>query len=33
MMPLWLEVLMLLLLTYTVGFVIGWAIWGRQLKG
>jgi hypothetical protein len=29
-MPLWLELLVLLLLTYLAGFGIGWAIWNRK---
>ena len=29
-MPLWLEILALMLLTYAVGFAIGWAIWGQN---
>jgi len=29
-MPIWLELLVLLLLTYAVGIAIGWAIWGRS---
>ena len=28
-MPIWLELTILLLLTYVTGFAIGWAIWGR----
>lgn len=28
-MPIWLELLVLLLITYVVGMAIGWAIWGR----
>lgn len=28
-MPIWLELLVLLLVTYAVGMGIGWAIWGR----
>lgn len=28
-MAIWLELLVLLLLTYAVGIGIGWAIWGR----
>ena len=30
-MPVWLELLVLLMLTYAVGIGIGWAIWGRTL--
>ncbi len=29
-MPLWLEMLVLLLLTYVTGFGIGWLIWNRR---
>jgi hypothetical protein len=28
-MPLWLEIEVLLLLTYAVGLGIGWVLWGR----
>lgn len=28
-MPIWMEVLVLMLLAYAVGIGIGWAIWGR----
>ena len=28
-MPIWLELLVLLLLAYAAGMGIGWAIWGR----
>lgn len=28
-MPIWLELLVLLLTTYMAGIGIGWAIWGR----
>ena len=30
-MPIWLELLVLLLVTYVVGMGIGWAIWGRNV--
>jgi hypothetical protein len=30
-MPIWLELLVLLLTTYMAGIGIGWAIWGRNL--
>jgi hypothetical protein len=30
-MPVWLELLVLLLTTYMAGIGIGWAIWGRNL--
>lgn len=29
-MPLWIELLLLILLTYLLGLAIGWAIWGRS---
>jgi len=29
-MPIWLELLVLLSLTYMLGIGIGWAIWGRR---
>ncbi len=29
-MPIWLELLVLLLLAYTLGMAIGWALWGRN---
>ena len=29
-MPIWLELLVLMLLAYAVGLAIGWAIWGRN---
>lgn len=29
-MPVWLELLVLLLTTYMAGIGIGWAIWGRS---
>jgi len=28
-MPIWIEVLVLMLLGYAVGLALGWAIWGR----
>lgn len=28
-MPIWLELMVLLLITYALGLGIGWAIWGR----
>jgi hypothetical protein len=28
-MPIWLELLVLMLLAYTAGLAIGWAIWGN----
>ncbi len=29
-MPLWLEMLVLMLLTYAMGLGIGWMLWGRR---
>jgi hypothetical protein len=29
-MPIWMEVLVLMLLAYAVGLGLGWAIWGRN---
>jgi hypothetical protein len=29
-MAIWLELLVLLLVTYVAGMAIGWAIWGRR---
>jgi hypothetical protein len=29
-MPIWLELLVLMLVAYAVGLAIGWAIWGRD---
>ena len=29
-MPIWLELLVLMLLAYAVGIGLGWAIWGRE---
>lgn len=29
-MPLWLEMLVMMLLTYLLGFAIGWVIWNRE---
>lgn len=31
-MPIWLELLVLLLLTYAAGLAIGWALWGRRTE-
>jgi len=28
-MPIWIELLILMLVAYTAGLTIGWAIWGR----
>lgn len=32
-MPIWLELLVLLLIAYAVGLGIGWAIWARDRAG
>jgi hypothetical protein len=32
-MPIWLELMVMLVVTYTVGLGIGWAIWGRAAEG
>lgn len=29
-MPIWLELLVLLIVTYFVGVAIGWLVWGRS---
>lgn len=29
-MPIWMEVLVLMVLAYLVGLALGWAIWGRS---
>ena len=29
-MPIWLELLVLLLVAYAIGIGLGWAIWGRK---
>jgi hypothetical protein len=29
-MPIWLELLVLLLVAYAIGIGLGWAIWGRE---
>ncbi len=29
-MPLWIELLLLILLPYLLGLALGWAIWGRS---
>ncbi len=29
-MPIWMEVLVLMLFAYAVGLGIGWAVWGRD---
>ncbi len=29
-MPIWLELLVLLLVAYAIGVGLGWAIWGRE---
>lgn len=30
MLPLWIEMQLLMLMTYAAGFGLGWAIWGRN---
>ncbi len=30
-MPIWMEVLVLMLLAYAVGLGLGWAVWGRDI--
>jgi|MDTG01.4.fsa_nt_gb hypothetical protein len=30
-MPIWMEVLVLMLFAYAVGLGLGWAIWGRDI--
>ena len=30
-MPIWLEIVVMMLLAYMAGLGIGWAIWGRHL--
>ena len=32
-MPIWLELLILLLVAYACGLGLGWAIWGRNRSG
>ena len=32
-MPIWLELVVLLLVAYVIGLGIGWAIWGRDFQG
>lgn len=32
-MPIWLEIVVMMLLAYMAGLGIGWAIWGRHLTG
>ncbi len=32
-MPLWLEILLLMLLTYAAGLALGWMVWGRNTGG
>jgi len=29
-MPIWMEVLVLMLFAYAIGLGLGWAIWGRE---
>jgi hypothetical protein len=30
MLPLWIELQLLMLMTYAAGFALGWATWGRK---
>lgn len=32
-MPIWLELLVLLLVAFAIGMALGWAIWGRNDEG
>jgi len=32
-MPIWLELLVLMLVAYAAGLAIGWSIWGRGATG
>lgn len=32
-MPIWLELLVLLLIAYALGLGLGWALWGRDISG
>ena len=31
-MPIWMELLVLLLVAYAAGLAIGWALWGRRAR-
>ena len=31
-MPIWLEIMVLMLVAYAAGLAIGWAIWGRMVE-
>jgi hypothetical protein len=31
-MPIWIELLVLMLVAYAAGLTIGWAIWGRTMR-
>lgn len=31
-MPIWMELLVLMLVAYVVGIAIGWILWGRELS-
>jgi len=31
-MPIWLELMVLMLVAYAVGLAIGWALWGRSAE-
>ena len=30
-MPIWFELMMLLLVTYGIGIALGWVLWGRKI--
>lgn len=32
-MPIWMELTVLMLVAYTAGMALGWAIWGREQAG
>jgi hypothetical protein len=32
-MPIWMELLVLMLVAYAAGLALGWAIWGRDTTG
>jgi len=32
-MPIWLELLALMLVAYAIGLAVGWAAWGRSASG
>lgn len=31
-MPIWMELLVLMLVAYVTGIAIGWIIWGREIR-